>query len=204
MGLVAAVELFWEPAFMHTTAKFSIATYDRMIEAGVFVPREKHHVELIRGEICEMSPQGIPHAGVLSELTSWSVSNTSRDQIVVRIQSPVQFDDLESVPEPDVVWAWKKDCIGKHPGAAGIVLLIEVSLSSLESDRTVKAELYAEAGIADYWIVNLSQRVVEVYRKPAAGRYQELRTYAVGESVAPLAFPEVRLDVASLWEGCAS
>jgi Uma2 family endonuclease len=200
MGTVAgALRPVGRVETMSTVAKFSIASYDRMTAAGVFEPREKHHVELIRGEVREMSPIGTPHAAILGFLNAWSVRSTPADQVIVRIQSPIQLQELESVPEPDVVWARFNDYYRRHPAAADVQLIVEVSESSLAYDRGEKAALYAEADIDDYWIVNVNDRVVEVYRKPAGDRYRQLQTFAPGDSISPLILPDAKLAIAQLW-----
>jgi Uma2 family endonuclease len=183
---------------MSTIAKFSVREYDRMIAAGVFDGPNRRRVELIRGELREMSPIGSDHAKMVDLLNDWSYDSTPRAAIQVRVQNPVAFLPLDCEPEPDIVWA-RRDYSGGHPAAADVLLLIEVADSSLGNDRGEKAEIYAEAGIADYWIVNLIDRTVEVRRDPHSTRYRSIRTFASGESVQPLAVPNAQLSVDSLF-----
>lgn len=184
---------------MSTIAKFTISEYDRMIAAGIFVPKEEHHVELIRGQVRQMSPVGTLHAAIVCQLMTWSVRSTPVGQVSVRVQCPIQFDELESLPEPDIVWAHGKDYHQRHPVVEEIQLVVEVSESSLAYDRGEKAQLYAQAGIRDYWVVNLVDRVVEVYREPADRRYQKVRTFEAGAVISPVEFPNIQLAVADLW-----
>jgi len=184
---------------MSTDIKISVADLDRMIAEGAFTPKEEHHVELIRGELREMSPIGLWHCAIVDFLTAWSIRNTPEDQVIVRVQGSVQFIELDSVPQPDVVWTRKKSYFEGHPTAKDVLLLIEVAESSLAFDRGEKAELYAAAGIQDYWIVNIRDRVVEVYREPAGNQFRQKQTFATGESLAPLALPELQLAVVDLW-----
>ena len=113
----------------------------------------------------------------------------------MRPQSPVAFLELDSEPEPDIVWATRRDYGDSHPAGADVLLLIEVADSSLDYDRTEKVELYAKAGVQDYWIANLIERVIEVRRAARDGAYQEAKSYGAGESVRPLAAPQVELSV---------
>lgn len=184
---------------MSTDVRITIADYDRMIETGEFVPVEEHHVELIRGEIREMSPIHPPHEEALDRITAWSFDNTPRTAVRVRNQLSLGIPQLESVPQPDLVWVRQGNYRRQRPTTADLFLVVEVSDSSLCFDRGAKADLYAEAGIADYWIVNVVAQVVEVRRDPVGGRYQSVTTARIGESVRPLAFPELELRVAELF-----
>lgn len=184
---------------MSTVAHVTIAEYDRMIAAGEFEPREEHYVELIRGEIRQMSPIYPPHEAALDHLMYWSIDNSPRDLVRVRNQNSLGIPELESVPQPDLFWVRKRDYSKTRPTAEDVLLLIEVADSSLRYDRGTKSDLYAEAGIQDYWIANVQQQVMEVHRKPVGGRYQERQSYAMGQTLAPLAFPEIILEVASVW-----
>lgn len=184
---------------MSTVARVSIAEYERMIGEGAFIPQEEHHVELIRGEIREMSPIYPPHEGALDHLTYWSMDNAPRDQVWIRNQNSLGIPELESIPQPDLFWVRKRDYSKVRPAVEDVFLLIEVADSSLRFDRGRKAELYAEAGIADYWIANVKEQVIEVRRQPVEGTYQQIETFPVGQSVAPLAFPEIELAVADVW-----
>ena len=182
-----------------TTAKFSIADYDRMLAAGIFDFPEKLRIELIRGELRMMSPINPPHEIALDYLMYWSIDKAPRDQVRVRSQNSLGLLGLDSVPQPDVFWVNNKDYSEQRPTSEDVFLLIEISDTSLQYDRGEKAELYAREGIADYWIVNVKERVLEVYRQPVGECYQQMQNYKVGDQVSPLAFPELSLTVADLW-----
>ncbi len=184
---------------MSTIAKLSLAEYERIVAGGVFDGMNRRRIELIRGELREMSPIGPPHADVVSWLTAWSVRNLPEDVASVRVQSPLAIDATDSEPEPDILWVRPKQYRAKHPRPPDVLLLIEVADSSLDDDRTDKAALFAEAGIAEYWIVNLIDRTVEVHRDPAGDRYSDVQSSAVGEFAQPLIAPEVHLDIAALF-----
>jgi Uma2 family endonuclease len=162
--------------------------YDRLVALGTF---DGERVELIVGELRRMSPIGAPHASTVDRLNRL-LTKALDDQALVRIQGSFAADDL-SEPEPDVALYPFADYDDGHPQVAH--LIIEVADSSLRYDREQKAQLYAECGVPEYWIVNLLDRVVEVHREPRDGRYQDLRVHAKGECLRLLSFPEVELAI---------
>jgi Uma2 family endonuclease len=184
---------------MSAIAKLSVAEYERIVATGVFDGRNKRRIELIWGELRETSPIGSEHATIVDWLNEWSVDNAPRDRVRVRVQNPVAFLPEDSEPQPDVVWAKRQNYSDHHPTADEILLLVEVADSSLDSDRDGKGKLYAAAGVLDYWIVNLVDRTVEVHRDPKKGRYQNVQSFATGASIQPLAIPDLRLSVDSLF-----
>jgi len=181
------------------TANFSIPEYDRMLAAGIFDYPEKQRVELIQGELRMMSPINPPHETALDRLMCWSFDHAPRDQVLIRNQNSLGLLALQSVPQPDLFWVENKDYSQQRPTSAEVFLIIEVSETSLKYDLGGKAELYAQENIADYWVVNVIDRVVEVFREPENGSYQATRTTKIGESISPLAFPDLKLDVADIW-----
>ncbi len=190
-------------AAMSTLAKFSLTEYEHMVASGVFEGVKRRRIELVRGELREMNPIGSSHADLVDRLMYWSVDNTDRRHIVVRIQQPVTLAALESEPEPDVVWAVAKKYRAAHPTAADVRLLIEVAYESLRYDRTEKAELYAQAGIGEYWIVDVEARAVKTHRDAQGSAYRTGQTFGAGQSVCPLAAPAVELNVDWLFDGSA-
>jgi Uma2 family endonuclease len=182
---------------MSTIAHFSLAEYDRIVETGAL---DQRRLELIRGEIREMAPIGSPHEHAVDELNRWSIESLSREQACVRIQHSVGLPVLDSAPEPDIAWVSPRKYAQGRPQPADVLLIIEVSESSLAYDRGDKATMYAEAGIADYWIINLRDKVIEVHRDPQTDRYRDVTVYRGNDEVRPLAFPEVVLRPAALWE----
>lgn len=178
---------------MSTVAHFTLAQYELMARAGAFDGNHHQRVEFIRGEIREMSPIDPRHASIVDWLNAWSFENTDRRQVIIRIQSTARIPELESAPEPDVLWLVKKDYSTRHPEPAEILLLIEVAESSLAEDTSEKAQLYAETGIADYWVVNLVEQCVEVFRDPQPSGYQSRQIGRGEEEIRPLAFPDVVL-----------
>jgi Uma2 family endonuclease len=176
---------------MSTSTRVTIAQYDEMIERGVFVPKEDHCVELIEGEIVPMSPIGHRHDDAVEKLTEWSYENRPKHGAKVRVQAALGIPELESVPEPDLVWIRRRSYRQGRPQTLDVLLIVEVSDSSLSYDRGTKAHLYASAGIADYWIVNIPDECIVVLRDPQGGAYQLIQTFHPGESIPLLAFPEI-------------
>lgn len=173
--------------------------YERMVDAGILGPNDK--VELIDGEIVIMTPQKSRHAtGV--QLALEKLRDVFGDGFVVRSQLPLALD-AGSEPEPDVavVVGSVREFVDAHPVTA--VLVVEVADTSLAFDRTAKAAVYARTGIADYWIVNLVDRVVEAHRDPqtamaSGSRFASVQVLRNGDVIAPLARPEKRIAVADL------
>jgi Uma2 family endonuclease len=153
---------------------------------------------LIHGELREMTPPGPDHSEAVSRLTDWSTDSAIKKLAKIRIQDPVGIPELDSAPQPDVVWVKVRNYRDRHPLPAEVLLLIEVADSSLDSDCGEKAALYAAAGIQDYWVVSLPERKVHVYRQPRDGTYEDHHTAGFGDELHPLAFPQFALSIADL------
>ena len=147
-----------------TKHRFSVKEYYRMAETGVLRPDAR--VELLNGEITDMSPIGPFHGGVVNRLIR-SFTRSSGERWLVSPQNPVRLDDY-SEPEPDLMLLKPipDDYISRHPQPEDVYLLIEVSDASLITDREEKLPIYGRAGIVEVWIVNLVDLTVEVYREP--------------------------------------
>jgi Uma2 family endonuclease len=172
---------------------FTCAEYETMLAAGIL--SEDDRVELIEGEILQMSPIGSPHAGCVKR-SNGTFSRLLQVRAIVSVQDPLFLNDI-SEPEPDLVLLRPREDFyaESHPGPADVLLVVEVADASLGFDRRVKAPLYARSGIAELWIVDLVGQAVEVYRRPAALGYQEIRRHQRGESLGLLAFPDLSLAV---------
>ncbi|MCB1824624.1 MAG: Uma2 family endonuclease [Candidatus Competibacteraceae bacterium] len=177
--------------------RLTVADYHRMGMTGVLA--EDAHVELIEGEIFDMAPIGSLHAGTVSYLSRLWVRAIG-DRAIVWIQNPVALDQC-SEPEPDVALLRPRADFYKtrHPQASDVLLIIEVADSSLRYDREVKLPLYARHGIAEVWIVDLVLNVVDVHRQPQADRYRESLRLSPPIRLAPLAFPDLDLDLRDLF-----
>lgn len=171
--------------------------YEQMVDAGVLT--EDDPVELIDGQIVLMSPQNSRHATVAT-LCQQALESICSDETFVRMQSPLAVGP-DSEPEPDlaVVEGTPMSYWDHHPTDA--LLVIEVSETSLEKDREQKRLLYAEHDISEYWILNLVDRHLEIYRDPASGDYKTKTTHEPGATVAPLFAPDASLSVAALIPG---
>lgn len=176
--------------------RFKVAEFLRLAEIGFL--REDERVELIRGEIVEMSPINVTHASTVSRLLSL-LSNLLGRRVILSVQNPVELDD-ETLPQPDVALLQPRDDFYSkhHPGPQDILLLIEVSDSTVPYDRRIKASLYSTAGVIEYWIVNLPERQIEVYREPRPNGYRTLTRYAPGETITPLAFADITVSVSDI------
>ena len=180
---------------MSTVARLSITEYDRIIESGAFDGPNKRRIELIDGELREMTPIGPTHEETVDVLTEWSVDHTPRSEVRVRVQNSVGLPQLDSVPEPDIAWVSRRNYGKGRPSAKDVFLLIEVADSSLVYDLSEKAELYAKVKINDYWVIDLVNFQVEVLRDPYRGRYRSRQTIHAGGKIRPLAFPRLAFPV---------
>lgn len=163
--------------------RWTVDEYYRMVDCGLI--GEDERVELIEGEVLRLSPQNVPHASVTAFLNNALVLRYGRTHLV-RVQLPLQVSD-HSEPEPDFSLVTKEAILGacRHPTSADLV--VEVSDSSLEFDRLRKSRLYAQAGIPEYWVVNVREGSLEVYRRPQGPVYQEHQVLYPGDQVQPIA-----------------
>ena len=172
---------------------FTVDDYHRLGELGVF--HEDDRVELLDGEIVEMTPIGFPHAGCVAALVRILLTGVGT-RAVVWPQQPIRLSE-RSLPEPDVTLLRPRQ--GMYRDAAAeprdVLLLIEVSDTSLRRDRELKVPLYAGAGIAEYWIADVQGDVIEVHTNPPGSRYESVRRLGRGELLSPLAFPDLRVAV---------
>jgi Uma2 family endonuclease len=175
--------------------RFTVERYDAMIDAGIF--GENDAVELIRGEIVRKMPIGDKHSACLMRLNEYLVQQIGK-RAMFGIQNPIVLPDSE--PEPDVSVVKRKDnyyADGK-PRAEDVLLIIEVADSSLEFDRVDKLPIYAEAAIPEYWIVNLIEDLVEIYRDPDGSTYATTNIVRRGDSIALLHLPDVTIAVSDI------
>ena len=183
------------------TRRFSRVEYEKLIELGFFQPGDP--IELIGGELMVAEPQGAGHYTAIGK-TAKALEAAFGPGWNVRTQGPIGLDE-ESEPEPDVavVPGSLEDYGSAHPSRA--VLMVEVAESSLAIDRRHKGSLYARAGLTDYWVLNLVDRVLEVYREPVADsaapfgwRYGRSEVLGADARVVPLAAPAATIPVARL------
>jgi len=165
--------------------RFTVNDYHRMTEVGILT--EDDRVELIDGEIVEMTPVGGRHVACVGRLTRLLIQRLGED-VVVNIQSPVQLGECEE-PEPDAVVVRARKYGDDLPGARDVLLLIEVSDTSLSYDRARKLPLYARAGIPESWLVDLQGEAIERHTNPVGGAYRVTMRVGRGEEIASQAVP---------------
>lgn len=159
----------------------NVDEYYKMAEVGILKPGDR--VELIHGEIYEMSPVGSKHASVVKRLAR-VLNELFSSQAVIGIQDPVRLD-LQNEPEPDISILRHRsdDYASKHPEPNDVLAIIEVSDSTINYDREVKKPLYASCGIPVYWIIDVKNGLIEVYLNPDGSTYSEQHIYASGDRI---------------------
>jgi Uma2 family endonuclease len=176
---------------------FTVAEYNRMAETGIL--SEDDRVELLEGEIVEMSPIGSRHAACVDRMTKLFIMSIAAENYTVRVQSPLQLDDY-SEPQPDLsLLKPRADFYEQaHPTPADTLLVVEVSDTTVEYDRQVKLPLYARAGIPEVWLINLPAEQIEIYAQPAADNFQHIGNARRGEQVRAQGLPKLNLSVAAI------
>jgi Uma2 family endonuclease len=175
----------------------SAEEYLRMGEAGVFAPEAR--LELIEGEIVEMAPIHPPHAGLVRRL-SRLLFQQAGPRAQVSVQAPLVLSG-RSVPQPDLALLKPRadDYMSGHPEPSDVLLVIEVSDTTLAFDSKVKAALYARGGIAEMWVVDVSGRAIQVYREPVESGYRVNFSAPAGKTVGCRALPGIAIDVGALF-----
>ncbi|MBD2461745.1 Uma2 family endonuclease [Oscillatoria sp. FACHB-1407] len=178
-------------------AKWTLDDYHRMIEVGLL---EGRSVELLNGEIIEMSPEGEPHAYYRTEAKDY-LAVLLGDRVKIREGAPITIPSSDSEPEPDlaIVQPLGREYLRHHPYPDNIFWLIEFSNTSLAKDLDSKRKTYAIAGIREYWVMNLAKHQLHVFRHPVNGDYSSEVVLTDGD-IQPLAFPDVTISVMRLLE----
>ncbi len=177
------------------TYQWTIDRYHEAVEAGIF---RGQAVELLQGALIEMSPEGVPHAGLSSDSAD-DLRKLLGDRAKVREAKPITLPNA-SEPEPDIAIVRPLGAVYRtehHPYPEDIFWVIEYSNTSLEKDLKLKRTIYAEVGICEYWVVDLKARELVVFRDPVNGVYtsQETRTSGI---ICPLSFPDIEVSVSRL------
>ena len=176
---------------------WAVDEYYQMAKTGILQPDEK--VELIAGQIIRnMTPQGSFHAAAITR-TNRLLNQPVQPRFLVRSQLPIQLDN-RSEPEPDLalVKSDPLDYDDRHPKAEDVYLIIEIADSTLKTDLTLKKQVYAEAKIPDYWVLDLAKRQLYVYRQPTEEGYQQEQILSEQHSIAPLSFPDFQVKVGEM------
>ena len=179
-----------------TTRRFTVEDYYRMAEAGILTADER--VELLDGEIAEMTPIGSPHAACVDRLTRL-LTGAVGDHAIVRVQNPIRLDRY-SEPQPDLALLRRRDDFyaRAHPGPEDVLLVIEVAHTSAQIDRTVKLPLYARSGIRTAWLVVIEDDRILLHERPGPEGYRAVRELQRGDHRPLEALPGVELSVADV------
>lgn len=185
-------DLVTQPYPQPRRLRFSVDDYYKMIEMGMIDDYEKS--EIIDGQMVPKMTIGDKHAMAVDRLARVLIRSLP-ETVLVRIQNPLRISDFDE-PEPDVVLADLTKYDGnRHPRPAETILVMEVSDVSLKNDRDVKLPLYADAGIAEVWIVNLRDNVIEIHQDPSLGIYQQVKIFKSGGQATSNVLPELSLEV---------
>jgi len=178
--------------------RFTVKDYYRMGEAGIL--KEDDRVELLNGEVVRMTPIGPDHADIVDRLTEFFASRVL-GKAVLRVQNPVRLNE-HSEPAPDVVLASKKPggYRGAHPTPRDVLLLIEVSDTTLERDRRLKLPLYAMSGVQEVLMIDAAHGSIDVYELPSGETYRRQATHRGDDRLAPRAFDDCSMRVGDLFE----
>lgn len=176
--------------------RFTVEEYRRMGEMGIFKPDER--VELVRGVVRRLSPKNWAHVVAVTELYQRLVGALAGRAAVFQ-EAPLELVRLDSEPEPDIVATASPDIKDYGSESAKPLLVIEVAESSLRYDLSAKAPLYADAGIPEYWVVNLVDRELVVFRALKDGAYRDRSTYRSGDRVQPQSWRDVMIEVSELF-----
>ena len=177
---------------------WTVQEYHRMSDLGILDPSQR--TELIAGQIVLMTSKGTPHVLTLRLLaTALENALVDRSAVFISTQDPIRLDNF-SEPEPDlaIVKGNILDYAQAHPGAEDVYLVIEVADSTLKQDCEVKDKLYARSSIIEYWVIDIKNRQVQIFRDPTPTGYSSQLILTETHSVSPLAFPEISLAIASI------
>lgn len=183
---------------MSTTVRVTYEQFEEMGRRGDLDGTDDRY-ELLFGEVCLMTQPDPPHESIVDHLTEWSFEVLPPRAAWVRVQNTFGIPVLDSLTLPDLAWMRREDYSKRRPLPADVLLVVEVSASTLSRDRNTKGKVYARAGVADYWIVNVRKRCVEVRRDPEGDEYRTVMTLRPGEEARPLAFPGAALPVSRLF-----
>jgi len=174
----------------------NLAEWKKLGEANIFPPGSR--LELINGEIIEMAPIGSHHASHLKRLIK-VFSTPIQDSAIIAAQDPLELGDL-SEPDPDFMLLQPHSDFyyENHPVASDVFLLIEISDSSLKFDQNQKLRLYALHNIPEYWLLNIKDACLEVYRQPYDGLYAEKTTLRAGDNITLSQLNDININIAEI------
>jgi Uma2 family endonuclease len=173
--------------------RLSVVDFHRMGEAGIFP--EGQRVELVDGEIVDMTPIGSGHSGTINRLAK-AIERAVGDRAIVAIQNPVVFGQHSELQPDLALLKPREDFYSRsHPGPTDVLLLVEVADSSLRYDREVKIPLYARHGLPEVWLVDLVHRQLLVHRSPDSGGFREVRVADALEDLRPMCLADIGIDL---------
>lgn len=179
---------------MITLAKWSVADYHRMIASGILLDRR---VELLAGDIVEMSPEGPLHASRIRKVATY-LRQLLNGLALVSEAHPITLSDSEPEPDVAIVRLPESQYDDRHPRSEDILWLIEIADTTLTRDLQLKQQIYAAASIAEYWVMDINARALTIFRQPEASEYVSRQAISDG-AVNPLAFPELWVSVSQLF-----
>ncbi len=176
-----------------TRRPFTVADYARMRETGIL--KEDDRVELIDGEVRLMSPIGPLHAAIVNRLTAF-ISRHLGETVILSVQNPIQLHDY-SEPQPDLALLQPRDdfYVHGHPRPDDVFLVIEIVNSSIDYDRDEKIPQYAEAGIAEAWLIDVNHQTIEQYTQPRSGGYRNKLIVAFDEIIIAQTLPQLQIPI---------
>lgn len=175
-----------------TPYRFTVEEYEKAAFAGAFAGR----VELLNGEVVQMPAMKGPHIRALGKLGTEFSIRLAKSAFIIQ-QVPIRVAEQDGEPEPDITLLKLEVAQSDSddaPNASEVFLVVEISDTTLVTDRKVKLPIYARAGIPEAWILNLKKMQLEVYRDPQEGEYASKQTFNKGQSIAPQAFPETQIE----------
>jgi Uma2 family endonuclease len=177
--------------------QFSVTDYARMRETGILA--EDDRVELIDGEVRLMSPIGPIHAALVNRLTAL-ISRQVGDTAILSVQNPIQLNDY-SEPQPDLTLLQPREDFyaDAHPRPDDVLFVIEIADTSIEYDRDEKLPRYAEAGIAEAWLIDVNNQLIEQYTQPRHGQYRNKLIVGYDETITAQTLPQVHIRVDRLF-----
>jgi Uma2 family endonuclease len=177
--------------------RWTVEDYHRMGELGMIHPDER--TELIGGQVVFMAAKGTPHVLALRLLATSLDVLLAQQPVFVSTQDPIQLDDF-SEPEPDcvIVRGAVLDYADRHPAPSNIALVVEVADSTLKYDTEVKDKIYARSGIPDYWVLDLKNRQLHIFRNPTPTGYTSHLILTEPNQITPLAFPQIALVLTNI------
>lgn len=183
--------------FTPTRARISVDRYQRMVTTGILTQRDR--VELIEGDMLNRAPIGVKHSAITSRINELFVLALSRSATIV-VGGPVNLGKF-SEPQPDLMVLKRRADFygGKIPEASDVLLLVEVSDSSLTFDQGVKLALYARYGIAEYWVVNVEAGRIVTYRGATAQGYASKLELTAPDTLTPQAFPDFAISLGDIF-----